>query len=137
LFLIVFPLLKKYFEHYVKGMRLDFPLEKVFLLSALTASVFFYFNTQMHERYFHPALVSLAAYTFLTSNYFPFVLGSIAYFLNMERILQSLALTNYRTLIFHPVFIAVLFACLIIYLFYRLYSSRQFSEHTIQLAPDA
>jgi Gpi18-like mannosyltransferase len=137
LFLVIFPMLQRYFRHYVKGLRVDFPLEKVFLMSALTPAIFFYFNTQMHERYFHPALVSLAAYTFLTSNYFPLVLGSIAYFLNLERILQSLALTNYNILAFQPVFIALLFACLIIYLFYRLYASRQFSDQTIQLFPDA
>jgi len=90
----------------------------------------------MHERYFHPALISLAAYTFLTNNYFPFVLGSVAYFLNLEKIMCSLALTNYKTLIFHPVFIALLFLLLIVYLFYRLYASRQFDEQTLQLTTD-
>ena len=131
--LVLYPLIKHYFEKYFKRSVSEFPLEKIFLVTTLTAAGFFYFNTEMHERYFHPALISLAAYTFLSGNYFPFVLGSVAYFLNLERILWSLALTNYNIFIFQPVFVAVLFGILILYLLFRLYSPEQFNEQNLQL----
>jgi Gpi18-like mannosyltransferase len=136
LLITVFPLLKSYYHQYLQEIPDSFPLEKIFLMSSLTAILFFYFNTEMHERYFHPALISLAAYTFLTSNYFPFVLGSLAYFLNLEKIRNSLALTDYNILIFHPVLIAVLFLILIVYLLYRLYSPKQFNDQILQLTSD-
>lgn len=134
LFAAVWPMLRVMWKALVQRQPASFPLEKVFLMSALTATAFFYGNTQMHERYFHPALLSLAAYTFLTGRFLPLVMGSVAYFLNLERILQSLALTNYGTLIFKPWFVSALYLVLIVYLYYRLYSDTVSGSREVSIA---
>jgi Gpi18-like mannosyltransferase len=49
-----------------------------------------FFNTQMHERYWHPALLLLGAHALLTQRYWLFGLFSLAYFLNMEGVMNYL-----------------------------------------------
>jgi Gpi18-like mannosyltransferase len=122
IFFSVLPLVIHLYKKYVKGIGIQFPLEKIFLISSLVPLGFYFFNTQMHERYSHPALISLAAYTFCTRRYFPLVLGSLAYFLNMEKIMRYLAWTNYNTLIWDPKFVAGLYFLLIVWLYYLLYT---------------
>jgi Gpi18-like mannosyltransferase len=95
--------------------------EQVFIMGALIALSFFYFNSQMHERYSLPAFVFIIAYSFYSRDFIPYILLSIASFLNLERVLRWLYLPNYDTLIFHPRFIASIFTILIIYLFVQLY----------------
>jgi Gpi18-like mannosyltransferase len=84
------------------------------LTCALICLLFFFFNTQMHERYCHPAFIFLAAYSLYSRRSFVFWLFALAYFLNMEGVLQFLKLPNYHTLIFHPAFVAGLFFILIV-----------------------
>lgn len=121
-FIAAFPLMKHLYRKYVRNEQLNFPLEKVFLISALSSLSFFYFNTEMHDRYSHSALISLAAYAFCTRRYLPLILGSVAYLLNMEKILNYFALRNYHTLLFEPRFVSALYFVLIVYLYYRLYT---------------
>ncbi|MGI4834887.1 MAG: hypothetical protein ACRYFK_15645 [Janthinobacterium lividum] len=85
--------------------------------------LFSFFNTQMHERYWHAAVLFLAAYGFLRRDYLPYVLASGAYFLNLENTLRYLQLFNYDVLVFQPWFVAALFALtlgLVILKIYRL-----------------
>ena len=96
-------------------------IDKTLLIAALVPMLFFFLNTQMHERYLHPAMIFLAAYSLISKEYFPYVLGSIAYFLNLEGVLRYLQLRNYDILIFHSGFIAGLFFVCIGYLFLKLY----------------
>ena len=96
--------------------------QEVWLTGSLLVILFFFFNTEMHERYCHPAFIFLTAYAFHTRRFLPYVLFSLAYFLNLEKVLQFLKLENYHTLVFDPRFIAVLFLILVIYLFIRLYN---------------
>ncbi len=132
-FFAIFPLMRYMYQKYMQDKTgLVFPLEKIFLISALMSLDFFYFNAEMHERYAHACLVSLAAYAYCTSSYFPFIIGSIAYVLNLEKIMRYFALTNYGTLIFNPKFVAVLFLILIIYLYNKLYSSPSQTINYIQ-----
>ncbi len=96
--------------------------------SALITIVFFYFNTQMHERYSHPVLIFTATYAIISRKYFLYILSSIAYFLNMEKVLQFLELHNYKTLIFNELFISSLFLLFIVYsiiILYRKINLRQ------------
>lgn len=123
----VFPLMKYEYQTLIEKKILSFPLEKIFLMCALVPLCFFYFNTEMHDRYTHPALIALAAYAFCSVNklrYIPLILGSVAYLLNLEKPLRVMALTNYETLIFDPKFGAVLWGILIMLLFYLLYSRK-------------
>ncbi|GAB2946547.1 hypothetical protein GCM10027048_09400 [Hymenobacter coalescens] len=87
------------------------PSMEVALLSVgLIPLVFCFFNTQMHERYWHACILFLAAYGFLTRRYWPYVLASVAYFFNLEAVLRFLQMKNYHVLIFQPWFVASLFA---------------------------
>lgn len=101
-------------------------LNVVFASAALVSVLFFFFNTQMHERYSHYALIFLAGYFAVTKNYFPFLLASCAYFLNMEDVLWALNFPNYDIVILNPVFISVIYCNLIIVLYYLIYKNSDF-----------
>lgn len=98
-----------------------FNLRKGLITMGLIPLVFFFFNTEMHERYSHPALIFLFCYGFRSKRYLPFVLASGAYFLNLEDVLHWLSLKNYNTFIFSRDFIATLYLLAILHLFYDLY----------------
>jgi hypothetical protein len=83
--------------------------------------LFAFFNTQMHERYWHAAILFLAAYGFLRHDYLPYVLASVAYFLNLEGILRFLQLKNYGVLVFQPWFVAALFGLTILIAIVNIY----------------
>ncbi|RTQ50292.1 DUF2029 domain-containing protein [Hymenobacter gummosus] len=68
----------------------DAPL--VLLTMALVPLVFCFFNTQMHERYWHSALLFLAAYAFTSGRYALLALVSVAYLLNLEAVMNHLRL---------------------------------------------
>ena len=70
------------------------------LTLGLLPIVFTYFNTQMHERYWHPALLFLAGYAFLTRRYFLYGLFSLAYLLNLESQMHYLGLKKYGVAVF-------------------------------------
>ena len=93
----------------------------VLLSCGLLPIVFCYFNTQMHQRYWHGALLFLAAYGFLTRDYWPFALTCMAYLLNLEPALQVLRLADYQRLPFNPQFVAGLFTLLLLLGGWRLY----------------
>lgn len=63
-----------------------------FLCLGLISIAFFYFNTQMHERYAHPAILFLGVYGVLSGRYIIFVLVSLGYLLNMDAVLGFLKL---------------------------------------------
>jgi len=76
----------------------------------LVPLAFCFFNTQMHERYWHPALVLLGAHAVLTRRYVLFGVCSVAYYLNTEALLHLLgALSRYPAPLFRPKLVATLF----------------------------
>lgn len=76
----------------------------------LVPLAFCFFNTQMHERYWHPALVLLGAHAVLTRRYVLFIVCSVAYYLNTEAILHLLgSFSRYPALLFRPKLVATLF----------------------------
>lgn len=97
--------------------------EKIWLSAALVTLCFFFFNTQMHERYAHAAIIFLTAYAFQTRSFGPYLLFSYANFINHEHVLRTFSFPNYGIFFFHPVFIAALFLILILWLFVKLYQS--------------
>lgn len=94
---------------------------KVLITASLIPLLFFFFNTQMHERYTHPAIIFIAAYSLLYNRPFPLIIASVAYFLNLEDVYHFMNSGNYHTLIFSSDFIASLYALCIISLFIDLY----------------
>jgi len=109
-------------------------IDKVFLAAALITLVFFFFNTQMHERYSHYAFIFLGAYFAISGNYLPFLLLSIAYFLNLEAGLQALNLPNYKILLFQPHFVAGIYFVLIAYLYYLTYKNLRLPKQLKELS---
>jgi hypothetical protein len=103
------------------GSSPDSSLPLILLSTGLVPLLFAFFNTQMHERYWHASLLFLAGYAFLSRNYWPFALVCLAYFLNLEATLHYLDLHNYRVLLFQPRFAASLFALAIGLAFVSLY----------------
>lgn len=120
-FLALFPLIKSTLISISKKTPLRFSLENYLLTATLLPLLFFFVNTQMHERYSHPAFAFLITYSILSGRYYLAVLGTVCYFLNLEDVLRYLQLPNYKTVIFTPIFISILYLMLIILLFSALY----------------
>ncbi len=107
--LVMWGALKDSWQVMVKKAESKMQLDHWLWIMTLIPIFFFYFNTQMHERYIHPAIVFLSLLAFRRKLYGPWVLISLAYALSLESICKYLGLNNYGTLIFHPDFIAGLF----------------------------
>ncbi len=96
-------------------------LKQILIVSALIPLIFFFFNTQMHERYTHPALIFAAAYAIIYKKKFVYILLSFAYFLNM--FIVSADLQNRLFSIRSIDFIAAAFFICILLLFKDLYKN--------------
>lgn len=118
--LVLWPLIKNVYSVVVQKTQKEISIIKIFLTAALLPLLFFFLNTEMHERYSHPAIILTATYSILSKRFLPYIFVSIAYLLNMESVLQYLKLPKYGTLIFDPRFIAGLFFITIALLLYDL-----------------
>jgi Gpi18-like mannosyltransferase len=114
-FFVLWPLLKKVGEKF-QGKAIVLTKEEVWIRAALIGILFFFLNTQMHERYSHPAFIFIAAYAFYSNRFLVYVIFSVAYFLNMERVLMFLHLNNYKTVVFNPDLVAFSYLLVIIFL---------------------
>lgn len=135
-FLAIFPLVKYLYKKYINKESEKFSLEKVFLITGLVALNFYFFNTQMHERYAHPVILLIAAFSFLSKKIFPLLLASVAYFLNLEGICWylNLHIETYKTgLLFNPKLVAVLYLLLIGILYYHLYTEKHTKTSFIEI----
>lgn len=101
-----------------KNLKRNERLGTIFQVAALITISFFLFNTQMHERYIHPAILFSGLFMILTHRPIVYMLVSVGYLLNMEAVMQYLRyfdgllgvqIDYSRWLIFHPEFIATLF----------------------------
>ena len=117
----LFPLLKSGYLSIKRKIDFNFPLEKFLLICSIIPLLFFYFNTQMHERYSHPAIEFLVAYSLYSKKPFIMINGCFAYFLNLEGVLKYMHLPNYGTLIFNRDFISTLYIITILWLFLDLF----------------
>ncbi len=113
----------------VKGYSTKFYV----LIAALLPYVFFYFNTQMHERYFHCALIFIAWLAFVYKHWILYVFISIIYFLSLDTILRNFRLLNHCDWIYNDKFSAVLFTLGLIYLLYLWYREWQKNKHQTAL----
>jgi Gpi18-like mannosyltransferase len=113
------------------GYRQNLPL--MLLTFGLIPLVFCYFNTQMHERYWHSAILFLGAYSFVSKRYSVFALASVAYFLNLESVFKYMGLTNYSTAVFDYRFVALLFGLAILLGVIGIYRHAQLGRLVAQL----
>lgn len=105
-------------------LKSDKKTKNIFLVFALTSLGFFFFNTQMHERYVHPIVLFSGLYAIFSGRYFIFIISSLAYLLNLEDVLQTFSyfddevfgfVINYSSwFIFKPVFISFVFLSAIV-----------------------
>ena len=123
-FVALFPLLKSVWGQIFLQKKQSLPLETILLIAALIPLLFFFLNTQMHERYAHPALIFLIAYAIISRHYGPAILGSLAYFLNLDSVLRVLEFQNYGVFIFNKPVIATLFLVTICWLFVLVYRKK-------------
>ena len=93
------------------------PLSRVtiWLTAALVMLVFFFFSTRMHERYSHAAFIFITAYAFYHRKFGLYALFSLAYLLNLDKVVRALRIASYDTLIFDPRFVAALYAICILW----------------------
>ncbi|RYD99672.1 MAG: DUF2029 domain-containing protein [Sphingobacteriales bacterium] len=127
-FFALLPLLKAIIRKIKANMGNVFSVDKLMLTASLVGLNFYFFNTQIHERYSHPVFLFLMCYSFLRKDYFPFILFSIAYFLNLESLLRWGQFDNYHTVIFERYFAGALYAIVLIYLFFRLYQKKHIQQ---------
>jgi len=97
-------------------------LEMAFLTAGVITIIFFYFNTQMHERYTHSAIILFFFYGVKSGRYLLYLACSFAYLMNMEKVLKVWEFSNYiTTLIFDEIFISSVFLSIIALSIIRLY----------------
>ncbi len=106
---ICVPLYWRLLKAWQKKMDADFGLKLMLVAMALCGYVFYYFNTQMHERYIHPVMIFLTALAFLYRHWVLWLLVTINYAISLEYICRYFELNNYETLVFNPRFMAVNF----------------------------
>lgn len=122
-FFALWPLLSFIYKKRIQHKAISFPKEQVWLIAALITLVFFFFNTQMHDRYSYPAFIFIAAYSFHRKVFLAYILFSFAVVMNLEFVVRWLNLDNYGTVIFDRKLIAPIFAIVIFYLYYQLYKT--------------
>ncbi|PSJ76206.1 hypothetical protein C7N43_14920 [Sphingobacteriales bacterium UPWRP_1] len=93
-------------------------LAHVFLLFALVGIAFFYFPTQMHERYLHPAVAFLGMFAILERQYGLFAFISLAYLVNLEAVLHFTPLPYWHYL---PALVSGMVLCSYVYGVYLFY----------------
>lgn len=96
-------------------------VSSVFLAASLISLTFFFFSTEMHERYVHAAIIMLGIYSLIKNRYLAYIIVSLAYFLNLERILGFLDSVDHSSPIFGSRLVAGLYLLGIIICFVYLY----------------
>jgi Gpi18-like mannosyltransferase len=104
----------------------DHTYKLLFLGTGLLCLYFFYFNTQMHERYAHPIIIFFFFHAIVSGNYRLYILASIPYFLSLDKAFSFpngyLPIVHYK-FIFASKVIALWYTATVAYgsyLFYRL-----------------
>ncbi len=108
-FIALLPLLRASLDLWKnkRDINLNF-MQLCFLSCGLVSIIFFWFPTQMHERYLHPALLCFFMYAFLSKRWWLYILISFSYLMNMEAVLMIFKIHRCTTLVFDPRFLALL-----------------------------
>jgi Gpi18-like mannosyltransferase len=128
--LLTLAVLNRAFENLMRWERLSV----IFQVAALVYLAFFLFNTQMHERYVHPAILFSVIPFLIAKDRVVYLLISFAYLFNMEAVMQVFGYFDQSILgfdvdygglfIFKPMFIAGIF--LFAYIWGTVVHARQF-----------
>ena len=134
---VLFPLFQSLYKMRRNNLSFDkYAYEHLFLATGLICLFFFYFNSQMHERYAHPVIIFFFFYGVVSRNYKLYVIVSIAYFLSLDKAFSFpdgyLPIIHYKA-IFASKVIALWYTAAVIYgsyLYYRLVSRMDFVRIT-------
>ncbi len=119
-------ILKNMWQAKRKNIQLtDWHYQLLFLGSGMITFCFFYFNTQMHERYAHALLIFFFFYGVASKNYKLYALISIPYFLSLDKSFSYpdgyLPITHYK-IIYASRIIAIWYTAAFIYSTYLFYT---------------
>lgn len=99
-------------------------ITQLFLVNGLVALAFFFFNTQMHERYLQPSILFFGIAAVLRPKKIMiliYALVSLAFVLNLEKVIKYFNFPSYDTVQFSSRFIALIFLIVIVLGIYSLY----------------
>ena len=103
---VIIPLVMVLFKQRIND---NAKVQMVLLSSLLACFCFFYFNTQMHERYIHYAFPFVMYYSFRFKTLGLYLVFSIASFLNLESLLFNLNYWDANSILMSHRFITLLF----------------------------
>lgn len=126
--IMLLPLVKQFYQ-IIRGKRTQYDPSTVLLIAGLVPIVFYFFNTQMHERYAHPCVLLLAAYALSSGDFIPYIVASVANLWVMDRILKFFSVYTHISL----ELIAVLFLFVLVWGVVQLYRKRLPAEREVAL----
>lgn len=98
-------------------------IPEILLTAALINLCFYFFNTQMHSRYSHYALIFIATYAILKKDYFIYIFFSVTEFLSLEHDIRFFRFNNYDSFVFNAYLITGYYFFIIGILFHKLYKN--------------
>ena len=121
----LFPMIKEFFKHpkTLPGFNLDF-VYKVFLINALISFIFFYFPTQMHERYLQPAVIFFGMVFLLKPgkiSFLTYLILSITYVASLEKVLKAFQFPRITYVLMSPRIMSFTFGIVLVLAFFLLY----------------
>lgn len=116
----------------------EYTWQTLLLSTGMLCLYFFYFNTQMHERYAHPIIIFFFFYGVVSKNYRLFVLASVPYLLSLDKAFSFpdgyLPIVHYK-FIYASKVIALWYTATVVYGSYLLYRLHK-SPKALQLAAE-
>jgi Gpi18-like mannosyltransferase len=111
-----------YTKHFLQDK--DWYVKRFWNILVQIPLVFFFFNTQMHERYIHYGLIFCAIYAVLYHRYWILGLLSFAYLFNLDNIIRMLTFQNYGVAWLDPRFLAGVYAVVLYLLVYDFFQKK-------------
>jgi Gpi18-like mannosyltransferase len=101
--------------------------QMLMLVSGLVTLYFFYFNSQMHERYAHPIIIFFFFFSVFSKDYKLYILASIPYFLSLDKLFPDFLPVVHYKIIWAMRVIALWYTLTVIYAsweYFRRYTIR-------------
>ncbi len=122
--LVLVPLARRVWRLRKDNLGLDETTYRIlFLCTGLLCLYFFYFNSQMHERYALPIILFFFFYGVTSNNYKLYILASIPFLLSLDKCFPDYLPVVHYKIIYASVVIALWYTATVIYgsyLYYRL-----------------
>jgi Gpi18-like mannosyltransferase len=118
------PLLKQSFEVLKNRIQLDRNYYQLLWLTMGAITIlFFYVNTQMHERYSYPAIAFYFGYALLSGRYALFFIVSVAHLFNVDGVNQYIGINPFK-----PEIVALIFGGVLLISLFRVFQELYLSQ---------